>query len=95
MSSLTNKGGNNCIRFIVDWMIHCRDNLGRPHFYSSFVQMNLQLNGIECKKYELIESPKILDYGVVAKRRYYMDLSGDYPYLEDSGGKIYNDNIVE
>lgn len=24
-----------------------------------------------------------------------MDLSGDYPYLEDSDGKIYNDNIVE
>lgn len=64
-------------------MIHYMDNIKRPIFFSSFVQMILQLNGIEWKDEELNESPMILDYGAVAKMRYYKDLNVDYYYLED------------
>lgn len=64
------------------------DNPKRPIPFSSFVQMILQLNGIECKDEDLTESPKILDYGVVAKMIYCNDLNGDYYYLKDSVGKF-------
>lgn len=51
--------------------------------------------GIKCKEQELTESPKILDYGDVSKMRHYMDLNGNYYYLEDPGRQIYDDKIVE
>lgn len=65
------------MKFIIDRMIHCRDNLKRPLFFFSFVQMILELNRIVCKEEDLIESPKILDYGGDAKLRYYRDNNGD------------------
>lgn len=37
----------------------------------------------------------VLDYVVVAKMRYYRDLSVNYNYLEDSGRKIYDDKIIK
>lgn len=75
--------------------IHCKNNRGVPFFYSSFVQIILELNDIVCKEEELTESPKILDYGVVKKIRYHRNTNGDYYYLEDSGRKIYDDKIVD
>lgn len=65
------------------------------YFYSSFVQMILELNGIVCKEEELVDSPKILDYGGIAKKRYYKDTNGDYYYLEDSNRKIYDNKVME
>lgn len=67
----------------------------RPIFFSYFVQMILQMNGIECKNEDLTESPKVIDYNVVAKMRQYKDLNGNYYYLEDSGIHIYDGKIVE
>lgn len=78
MWGLTNKGEDNWVRFIIDKMIHCRDNPKIPLLYSSFVQMILDLNGSMCKEKELTESPKILDYGGVKKMRYYRDTNGEY-----------------
>lgn len=95
MWGLTNKVGDNQVKFIIGIMIHCRDNPKRPLFHSSFIQMILELNVIVCKEKELIESPKILDFGNVLKMRYYRDSNEDYYYLEESGRKIYDDKIVE
>lgn len=57
--------------------------------------MILELNEVVGMEEELTASPKILDYGVVEKMRYYRDTNGDYYYLKDSGRKIYDDKIVE
>ncbi|KAI5431442.1 hypothetical protein KIW84_035580 [Lathyrus oleraceus] len=86
---------NDWVRFIIDRMIYCRDNPKRPIYFSSFFMMILKLNGIECKEAYLIESPKILDYGDVAKMRYYKDSNGHYYYLEDFRRHIYDDKILE
>lgn len=56
---------NDCVRFIFDRMIYCKDNPKKPIFFSSFVMIILHHNGIECKKEDLTESPKIMDYGVM------------------------------
>lgn len=76
-------------------MIYYRHNPNRSIYFSSFVMMILQLNDIKCKEGDLIDSPKILGYGVVEKMGYYKDLNGDYYYLEDSGRKIYDDKFLE
>ncbi|KAI5430597.1 hypothetical protein KIW84_034983 [Lathyrus oleraceus] len=86
---------NDWVKFIFDIMIYYRDNPKKPISFSSFVMMILQLNGIEGKKEELIESLMILHYGDVSKKSYYMDYTGDCYYLDTSGRRIYDDKIVE
>ncbi|KAI5424886.1 hypothetical protein KIW84_030896 [Lathyrus oleraceus] len=58
-------------------------------------QVLYELNDIECNEEDLTKSPKILDYGILEKMRYYKDSNGDYYYLEDSGRKIYDDKNLE
>lgn len=79
----------------MDMMIYYRDNPKRAIYFSLFVMTILQLNDIECNEEDLTKSPKILDYGILEKMRYYKDSNGDYYYLEDSGRKIYDDKIHE
>lgn len=42
------------VRLIINRMIHCRDNPTKPLFFSSFVQMILELNGIKSKEGDLM-----------------------------------------
>ncbi|KAI5430605.1 hypothetical protein KIW84_034989 [Lathyrus oleraceus] len=65
---------NDWVKFIFDIMIYYRENPKKPIFFSSFVMMILQLNGIECKKEELIESLKILHYGECVKEKLLLGL---------------------
>lgn len=82
-------------KFIMTKMIYYRDNLKRPIYFSLFVMMILQFNGIESDEEYIIESPNILGYGFMSKMSYYKDLNSDYYYLEDSGKKISNNKILE
>lgn len=93
--TLINKGGDDWVKFIIDIMIHYKDNQKRTLFFSLFFQTILELNIIVCKKEDLTESPKILDYGGIEKMRYYRDNNGDYYYLEESGQNFYEDKVVK
>lgn len=95
MWALIIDNGLNWVNLIIDMMIYYRDNPKRAFFFSLFVQMILEINGIASKEAALVEAPKILDESVISKMRYYRDSKGDYYYLEQSGRKIYDDKVVE
>lgn len=63
-------------------MLYYKENPKRPVFFTSFVHMILDLNGIMSKKEYLVEAPKILDESGVSMMRYYKDTDGVYYYLE-------------
>ncbi|CAI8592039.1 unnamed protein product [Vicia faba] len=79
----------------MDMMIIFRDNKKRPLFYSSFVHMILEINGVVSKEEDLVGASLIMDEYVVSKMRYYRDTTGMYYYLEKYGRKSYDDQIVE
>ncbi|KAL5057062.1 hypothetical protein RYX36_028666 [Vicia faba] len=83
MWALITDSGLNWVKFIVNRMIHYKDNLKRPLFFSYFVQQILEVNMIVSKEEDLTRAPKILDYGGVSKMRYYKDSNGDYYYLKE------------
>lgn len=83
------------VKFSIDQMLFYQGNPNKPLFYSSFVQMILEINGIMSSKDDLVESPKVLDEYGVSMMRYYRDTDGVYYYLEKSGRKIYDDKIVK
>lgn len=85
----------NWVKFIVDRMLHCRDNPKKPLFSSSFVALILEVNGSVSNKVDLVEAPKVLDYSRVSKMRYYGESNGDYYYLDESGQKVYDNKISE
>lgn len=77
MWDLLSNNDVNWVKFIMDRMIHCRDNSKRPLFFSSFVKLIIEVNGIASKEEDLIEAPKILNYYGFYKMRYYKDNDGD------------------
>ncbi|KAI5422239.1 hypothetical protein KIW84_045634 [Lathyrus oleraceus] len=95
MCDLLTESETNWVIFIIERMIHCRDNPNRPLFFSSFVKMILEINRIVSKEEDLTEAQKIIDYGSVPKMRYYRDSYGDYYCLKEYGWKIYNDKLDE
>lgn len=70
--------GINWVKFIIDRMLHCRDNPNRPLFFSSFAHMIPKIIGIVSKEEDLTEAPKIIDYRGSSKMIYYRDSNGDY-----------------
>lgn len=50
-------------------MLHCKENSKRSLFFTSFVQLILELNEIVSKEEDLLEAPKILEeFGVSMMR---------------------------
>ncbi|CAI8600464.1 unnamed protein product [Vicia faba] len=76
-------------------MLFCKENPNRPLFYSYFVHMILEINGIKSKEEDLVEAPKIMDEYRVSMMRYYSETDGVYYNIGKYGRKVYDDKIVE
>lgn len=67
------ESGVNWVMFIIDQVFHCKDNPKGPLFFTSFMQLILEANGIVSKEEDLVEASKILDKSGVSMMRYYRD----------------------
>lgn len=92
---LLSDSGVNWVKFIIDMMIHRKDNPKRALLFSYIVQLILNVSGIVSKEEDMVESQKIMDYYGVSKMRYYRDPDGDYYYLGEPGRHVYDDKVVE
>ncbi|KAL5055995.1 hypothetical protein RYX36_036677 [Vicia faba] len=83
------------VKYIISRIVYCRDTKKDPLFYSLFVKLLLEVNGIVPKEDDQFLTLTILDYDGVSKMRYYRDSDDDsYFYLEDSGKEVYDNKIV-
>lgn len=84
----------NWVKFIPQRIEHYRTSLKRSFFYSSFIQLILELNGITSTDEELVKELKPLDSITISLMCYSQDKK-EYYYLHTNGSLVFEDMFVK